>query len=320
MATHSSILAWRTLWTEEPGELQSIGSQSQTQLKWLRMDGQRYPRPPTSVQPRLAGDQGRTGRTDGLGQGWRKSSGQRRFVGLGHRPATNSYFTDQPRWVIYCFKEETSKRGLNKLTEADWVRHGGGKYQSDAGPSSLLLILRQTGRLPQRWALSEVTGSQVSVCAGGHRGQQAVTGTSSSYCPFHPICNHRARYPRLALVLGYTPLNWPCCTDRAWPFRTSSCTCDEATSPLWASSPPSVIFRPDHNSGLFSAWYHLGPWGTRALATAESLKGPCRVLLTTLQWGPYEWLATTAGIPGGHSQGPAASKGVRSLLRHLSSS
>ena len=27
MATHSSILAWRTPWTEEPGELQSVGSQ-----------------------------------------------------------------------------------------------------------------------------------------------------------------------------------------------------------------------------------------------------------------------------------------------------
>ena len=31
MATHSSILAWRIPWTEEPGGLQSIGSQkSQT--------------------------------------------------------------------------------------------------------------------------------------------------------------------------------------------------------------------------------------------------------------------------------------------------
>ena len=30
-----SILAWRISWTEEPGELQSIGSQSQTQLKQL---------------------------------------------------------------------------------------------------------------------------------------------------------------------------------------------------------------------------------------------------------------------------------------------
>ena len=27
MATHSSILAWRTRWTEEPGGLQSMGSQ-----------------------------------------------------------------------------------------------------------------------------------------------------------------------------------------------------------------------------------------------------------------------------------------------------
>ena len=27
MATHSSILAWRIPWTEEPGWLQSIGSQ-----------------------------------------------------------------------------------------------------------------------------------------------------------------------------------------------------------------------------------------------------------------------------------------------------
>ena len=26
-ATHSSILAWRIPWTEEPGELQSMGSQ-----------------------------------------------------------------------------------------------------------------------------------------------------------------------------------------------------------------------------------------------------------------------------------------------------
>ena len=32
MATHSSLLAWRIPWTEEPGRLQSMGSQSQT---WL---------------------------------------------------------------------------------------------------------------------------------------------------------------------------------------------------------------------------------------------------------------------------------------------
>ena len=33
MTTHSSILAWEISWTEEPGGLQSVGSQmSQTQL------------------------------------------------------------------------------------------------------------------------------------------------------------------------------------------------------------------------------------------------------------------------------------------------
>ena len=32
MATHSSILAWRIPWTEEPGRLQSMGSQSRTRL------------------------------------------------------------------------------------------------------------------------------------------------------------------------------------------------------------------------------------------------------------------------------------------------
>ena len=31
MATHSSILAWRVPWTEEPGGLQSTGSQNQTE-------------------------------------------------------------------------------------------------------------------------------------------------------------------------------------------------------------------------------------------------------------------------------------------------
>ena len=31
LATHYSILAWRIPWTEEPGGLQSMGSQSKTQ-------------------------------------------------------------------------------------------------------------------------------------------------------------------------------------------------------------------------------------------------------------------------------------------------
>ena len=32
IATHSSILAWRILWMEEPGRLHSMRSQSRTQL------------------------------------------------------------------------------------------------------------------------------------------------------------------------------------------------------------------------------------------------------------------------------------------------
>ena len=32
MAIHSSVLAWRIPWMEEPGGLQSTGSQSQTRL------------------------------------------------------------------------------------------------------------------------------------------------------------------------------------------------------------------------------------------------------------------------------------------------
>ena len=37
MATHSSILAWRIPWTEEPGRLQSIGLQNRIRLRQLRM-------------------------------------------------------------------------------------------------------------------------------------------------------------------------------------------------------------------------------------------------------------------------------------------
>ena len=36
MATHSSILAWRIPWTDEPGGLQFMGSQSRTRLSSSR--------------------------------------------------------------------------------------------------------------------------------------------------------------------------------------------------------------------------------------------------------------------------------------------
>ena len=37
MATHSSILAWEILWTEEPGGLQSMESQSQDMTEYTYM-------------------------------------------------------------------------------------------------------------------------------------------------------------------------------------------------------------------------------------------------------------------------------------------
>ena len=38
-ATHSSVLAWRTPWTEEPGRLQFMGSQTQVQShEWAILD------------------------------------------------------------------------------------------------------------------------------------------------------------------------------------------------------------------------------------------------------------------------------------------
>ena len=47
MATHSSILAWRIPWTEEPGGLQSTGSQSQTRLSNLTFSDLSYSVPVT---------------------------------------------------------------------------------------------------------------------------------------------------------------------------------------------------------------------------------------------------------------------------------
>ena len=35
MATHSSVLAWRIPWIEEPGRLQTMGLQSRTRLERL---------------------------------------------------------------------------------------------------------------------------------------------------------------------------------------------------------------------------------------------------------------------------------------------
>ena len=45
MATHSSVLAWRIPRTEEPGGLQSVGSQSLTRLKRLSVHARRIASP-----------------------------------------------------------------------------------------------------------------------------------------------------------------------------------------------------------------------------------------------------------------------------------
>ena len=37
MATHSSIIAWKIPWTEEPGGLQSMGSQRVGHDEWLTL-------------------------------------------------------------------------------------------------------------------------------------------------------------------------------------------------------------------------------------------------------------------------------------------
>ena len=52
MATHSSILAWRIPWTEEPGGLQPVGSQSQTRLSEHTQEEGGLPAPnPSSLLP-----------------------------------------------------------------------------------------------------------------------------------------------------------------------------------------------------------------------------------------------------------------------------
>ena len=40
MATHSSILAWKTSWTEEPGGLQSVGHKESDTTEHTRMNGE----------------------------------------------------------------------------------------------------------------------------------------------------------------------------------------------------------------------------------------------------------------------------------------
>ena len=54
MATHTRILAWRIPWTEEPGRLPSMGSQSRTQLSTLH-HYKKEKQTPQTVGPPSAG-------------------------------------------------------------------------------------------------------------------------------------------------------------------------------------------------------------------------------------------------------------------------
>ena len=49
MATHSSILAWEISWAEGPGGLQSMGSQSQTQLSTMLLSTATSPSIPVLI-------------------------------------------------------------------------------------------------------------------------------------------------------------------------------------------------------------------------------------------------------------------------------
>ena len=58
MAPHSSTLTWRILWTEDPGGLQSMGSQSWTRLSTARQG-------PASDQGEAVSETGREEGADG---------------------------------------------------------------------------------------------------------------------------------------------------------------------------------------------------------------------------------------------------------------
>ena len=59
MASHSSILAWRIQWTEEPGRLQSMGSQRVRHIEWLTLWLHNFARWREGAQPETSPSGGR---------------------------------------------------------------------------------------------------------------------------------------------------------------------------------------------------------------------------------------------------------------------
>ena len=112
MATLSSILAWRILWTEEPGRPQSMGSQSQTQLNdwaleyllWLYLMAA-----PTSMWEELL-YQVLCYQAQGMQLGSRQSHYSHNSPGGVVRTITISKYTYYVRCDFMCYREREQGR------------------------------------------------------------------------------------------------------------------------------------------------------------------------------------------------------------------
>ena len=90
MATHSSILAWEILWTEEPGGLQSMGSQRVGNNSVTPIAHQ------VKNLPANAGDTGERGLIPGLGRSPAKQQLEEEMAAHSRTPAQKIPRTEEP--------------------------------------------------------------------------------------------------------------------------------------------------------------------------------------------------------------------------------
>ena len=90
MATHSSILAWEILWTEEPGGLQSMGSQRVGNNSVTPIAHQ------VKTLPANAGDTGERGLIPGLGRSPAKQQLEEEMAAHSRTPAQKIPRTEEP--------------------------------------------------------------------------------------------------------------------------------------------------------------------------------------------------------------------------------
>ena len=146
MATHSSIFAWRILWTEEPGGLRSIGLQSWAQLKRHSMHASAYLR--LSI-----------------------------FLPAILIPACDSF---SPAFhMMYSGKPLQSWKKLPKGPQKDPLPIGEGKVSAqlhDPPPASAVILVRkkmlQTSCCEHVWGRNKVCGSTEPCCPVGTWGQR----------------------------------------------------------------------------------------------------------------------------------------------------